>query len=178
MTRVWVSVGSNIEPEQNVRAAIAALRDKYGELCVSTVYRTEAVGFAGRPFLNLVAGFDTTEPPAEVLACLRATEDARGRERRTAKFSSRTLDLDLLLYGDVCGEVAGKRLPHPDVLAYPFVLGPLAELAPAQRHPVDGRSFAELWRAMQARGEGGSMVKAPLEGLEAGGRCAAPASRA
>ena len=157
MARAWVAIGSNIAPEANVLAALGALDERYGQLAVSTVYRTEAVGFEGRPFLNLVVGFDTDDPPERVLAFLRRQEDAQGRVRTGPKFSARTLDLDLLLYDDRCGEVAGKPLPHPDILEYPFVLRPLAELAPEQPHPTDGRTFADLWADMRSRGVGQGM---------------------
>jgi 2-amino-4-hydroxy-6-hydroxymethyldihydropteridine diphosphokinase len=168
MARAWVSIGSNIEPEANVRGAVAALQRRFGALTVSTVYRTEAVGFEGQPFLNLVVGFDTDESPVEVFDALRAVEDAQGRTRSGPKFSARTLDLDLLLYDDRRTEVRGRPLPHPDILEYPFVLGPLAELVPDQRHPVDGRRYAELWSAMRDRGEGAEMTAAELDGLAPG----------
>ena len=168
MVRAWVSIGSNISPQANVRDAVAALRRRFGVLAVSTVFRTEAVGFDGQPFLNLVVGFDTDEPPEQVFDALRAIEDAQGRTRTGAKFGARTLDLDLLLYGDRRTEVRGRPLPHPDILDYPFVLGPLAELVPEQRHPVDGRRYAELWAAMRGRGEGADMAAVALDGLEPG----------
>jgi 2-amino-4-hydroxy-6-hydroxymethyldihydropteridine diphosphokinase len=147
MARVWVSVGSNQQRERHIRGAIAELRARFGALRLSSVYETVAVGFDGDPFYNLVVGFATDQPPEQVQAALRAIEDAHGRERTGPKFSGRTLDLDLLTYDDRVGQVAGKPLPHPDILAYPFVLGPLAELAPDECHPVLGRSYTELWQA-------------------------------
>lgn len=151
MSRVWVSAGSNLQRERHIRGALAALRANYGALQVSPVYETPAVGFAGDPFYNLVIGFSTEQTAEQVQATLRAIEDAQGRDRTAPKFGPRTLDLDLLIFDDRVGEVAGKPLPHPDILQYPFVLGPLAELAPAERHPVLGQSYAELWRQMQLR---------------------------
>lgn len=151
MPEIWISIGSNIDRERSVRAALGALRQAFGELRVSNVYETPAVGFEGDPFYNLVVGAETDLPAADVLALLRKIEVANGRVRGSRKFSARTLDLDLLTYGDRVGEVAGKPLPHPDILAYDFVLRPLAELAPDAGHPGNGRSYAELWAEMAAR---------------------------
>ncbi len=146
MARVYVSVGSNIERERYVRSGVTALRERFGVLVLSRVYESEAVGFIGDHFFNLVVGFDSEEPVREVADALREIERRHGRDRRVPRFSSRTLDLDLLLYGDAIIEEAGIKLPREEITRYAFVLGPLAELASALRHPITGRSYAELWR--------------------------------
>jgi 2-amino-4-hydroxy-6-hydroxymethyldihydropteridine diphosphokinase len=151
MSPVWVSVGSNIDPVRHIRSAARALAARFGPVRLSRVYETAPVGFEGAAFLNLVIGFATDESAEAVLKALRAIEDAEGRDRSGPAFGPRTLDLDLLVYGELNGEVSGKPLPHPDILKYPFVLGPLAELAPHQRHPALGKSYGELWRQMRAR---------------------------
>jgi len=144
VTRAWISVGSNVEPVRNVREAIAALRREFGGLVLSPVYRTPAEGFEGDDFLNLVVGIDTDLPPAEIRDRLHSLEDQQGRVRGAEKFASRTLDLDLLTWGDrVDGELG---LPRDEILKYAFVLRPLAEVAPAERHPETGETYAELWR--------------------------------
>ncbi len=143
MTRAWISIGSNIEPEENVRSALTLLEARYGPLVVSPVYRTPAEGFEGDDFLNLVVGIDTNEPPDMVRRALRQMEDARGRVRGSEKFSARTLDLDLLTWGDRVD--AGLGLPRGEILEYAFVLRPLAEVAPEERHPLTGKTYAELW---------------------------------
>lgn len=144
MTRVFVSVGSNIEREYNVRSAVAALSDAFGELEISRVYESAAVGFSGAPFYNLVAAFDTELSPAEVLARLHRIEDAHGRKRRGKRFSDRTLDLDLLLYGTLVrdGEV---ELPRAEIRTNAFVLGPLAEIAGDVADPRSGERYRDLW---------------------------------
>ncbi len=150
MTRAWISIGSNIEPEANLRAALALLEERFGPLVASPVYRTPAEGFQGADFLNLVVGIDTDEPPEMVRAALRAIEDAQGRVRGAEKFSSRTLDLDLLTWGDRVAPELG--IPRDEILEYAFVLRPLADVAPNERHPVVGRTYAELWEAFQPKG--------------------------
>ncbi len=145
MTRAWISIGSNIQPEENVRRALAALEKRFGPLVVSPVYRTRAEGFDGDDFLNLVVGIDTDEPLESVRRVLAELEAAQGRVRGGEKFSARTLDLDLLTWGDQVDPAS--NLPRDEILRYAFVLRPLADVAPHERHPVDGRTFGELWRA-------------------------------
>lgn len=139
----FVGIGSNIEPARHIRAALQGLRDRFGSLQVSSVYRNAAAGFEGDDFLNLVVAFTTTEKPQALHAELERLHAAAGRVRGTNAFSSRTLDLDLLLYGDHV--IAEMQIPRPDIVSYSFVLGPLAELAPNLRHPLTGETMAELW---------------------------------
>lgn len=150
MPRVWLSLGSNRERERNLRAALVALRRSYGPLLLSPVYESQAVGFDGDPFLNLVAGFDTDRPPAQLLAELRAIEDAQGRVRGQTRFGPRTLDIDLLLYGDLVSTTGSIRVPRDEITRYAFVLRPLSEVAGEQHHPMSGKSFRELWREFDA----------------------------
>lgn len=147
MARVYVSIGSNIDRERNIAAALASLREQFGELQQSTVYETEAVGFEGDPFYNLVVGFDTALAPRELARLLRDIEDRHGRQRNGGKFSARTLDLDLLLYDDLVLDEPDLKLPRAEILEYAFVLRPLAEIAGQRRHPLSGFSFADLWGA-------------------------------
>jgi len=149
MARVFISVGSNVEPEENLRLACAELRRRFGGLEVSSVYRNPPVGFSGEDFLNLVAVFETERSPAEVITELEEIHDLAGRQRGGERFGPRTLDLDLLLYDDLVTDGPPVTLPREDVLKYDFVLGPLAELAPELVHPVEGRSLAELWQAFE-----------------------------
>lgn len=146
MTTLYISLGSNIERERHIRAGLDALYCEFGELQVSRVFESEAVGFNGRPFYNLVVAAQTDLPLATVCQRLRAMEFAHGREPDAKKFAPRTLDLDLLLYGDLVCDTP-ITLPRGEILTNAFVLWPLAELAPALRHPLDGRTMNELWQA-------------------------------
>jgi len=142
MPRVYVSIGSNLEPERNVRRCVAALEAQFAPIIRSPVYVNPAVGFAGDDFYNLVVGFETSLGIAELKARLRAIEDAQGRQRGPHKFAPRTLDLDLITYGDEVHAKPDLTLPHPDILAYPFVLKPLADIAPHEYHATARETYA------------------------------------
>lgn len=145
MPEVFVGAGSNVEPRRHLGAGLRGLATRFGLLRLSPVYRNRPVGFAGEDFLNLVIAFETEEPVEEVAATLAAIEAANGRARGEAKFAPRTLDLDLLLYGDLVLDTGGIQLPRDEIIKYSFVLKPLADLAGERLHPVLGQSFAELW---------------------------------
>ncbi len=145
--RAWLSLGSNIEPARRIPAALESLRHHFGELTISPVYESEAVGFVGDNFHNLVVGIMTGLPPRELAGRLREIEAAHGRVRGAEKFSSRTLDIDLLTYGDRVIDEPGIQVPRKEILYYAFVLRPLADVAPQERHPLAGRRYAELWSA-------------------------------
>lgn len=149
--RCWISLGSNEHRESALRAGVAALGRQFGRLILSPVYESDAEGFDGDPFLNLVAGIETGLTVGELRNCLRAIEADNGRTRGGARFAPRPLDLDLLTWGDAVGEVDGYSLPREEILRHAFVLGPLADVAPAEHHPLAQRSYAELWRELGPR---------------------------
>jgi 2-amino-4-hydroxy-6-hydroxymethyldihydropteridine diphosphokinase len=147
MARVYISIGSNIEAEKNVRFAIDALKKQYGDITLSSVYESEAVGFDGDNFLNLVVALDTEDDVFTVATSLREIEDRHGRDRSGPRFSARTVDLDLLLYDDVILHQDKLDIPRHEIIKNAFVLWPLAEIAPQQVHPENQKTMAELWDA-------------------------------
>ena len=147
MATIYISLGSNINREENTRAGIAALKQAFGDLTLSAVYESEAVGFDGDAFYNMVIACDVSTSVHDTNQILRDIEDANGRDRSGPKFSSRTLDLDLLLYDDLILDENGLKLPRGEILKNAFVLWPLAEIAPQLIHPEVDASYAELWAA-------------------------------
>lgn len=150
MPEVFVGIGSNVAPDRHLAAGLRALASHFGVLRLSPVYRNSAVGFEGEDFLNMVVAFDTEDPVEEVAAALAGIESANGRTRKEARYSARTLDLDLLLYGDLVIQTGELQLPREEVTHHAFVLKPLADLAGDLVHPVLGQSYAELWNQFDA----------------------------
>jgi 2-amino-4-hydroxy-6-hydroxymethyldihydropteridine diphosphokinase len=148
MVEVFVGLGSNVAPERHLSFAVASLTRHFGLLRCSRVYQSAPFGFSGADFLNMVAGFASVLPAQTVESLLSDVEQAGGRPPNSGRSGPRTLDLDLLLYGARVDPAL--RLPRVDVLQYPFVLAPLAELAPALRHPVTGISIDAAWQRVAA----------------------------
>ena len=147
MGRAYLSLGSNVDPELHLRSALGALRDRFGEVVVSPVYRTAAVGFDGADFLNAAAVIDSDLDPQALNDWLHALEDAHGRDRRGPRFSDRPLDIDVVFYDMLTLTGAGHlQLPRPD-WRHAFVLKPLADIAPDYVHPQLGASLSALWAA-------------------------------
>lgn len=147
MARVYLSLGSNIEPHRYLPAALAALRREFGDITVSPAYRSRSVGFDGADFVNLAVGLDTPLSPAALNDWLHALEDRHGRRRDGPRYSDRTLDLDIVFYDALIIEGAGHlQLPRKE-LKHAFVLRPIADIAADFRHPVSGHRMDELWAA-------------------------------
>jgi 2-amino-4-hydroxy-6-hydroxymethyldihydropteridine diphosphokinase len=152
MARVLLSLGSNIEPEAHLAAAAAALRLRFGRVLLSGCYRTPAVGFEGADFLNAGALIKTDLAPQALNEWLHQLEDAQGRRRDVPRLSSRTLDIDIVLYDDLVLRGEGNLEVPRGELKHAFVLGPLAEIAPDFVEPLSGCSLGELWRAHPEHG--------------------------
>jgi 2-amino-4-hydroxy-6-hydroxymethyldihydropteridine diphosphokinase len=151
----YVGLGSNLDdPAAQLATALAALGTLPDTrlVAVSGRYRNPPMGPQDQPdYLNAVAGLLTRLPAETLLAALQAIEDAQGRRRDGARWGPRTLDLDLLAYGNVRLASAALTLPHPGICDRPFVLVPLAEVAPGLHLP-DGQSVAALAAAVDATG--------------------------
>lgn len=153
MARVYVSVGSNMDRERNIRSCIEILKKRFGSLVISTVYQSRAVGFEGDDFFNLVVGFDTKMDVYTLVKLLRSIEACHNRRRNKTRFSPRTLDLDLLIYDDLVLEETELHIPRDEITRYAFVLCPLAEVAGQWFHPLIKHTLTELWAAFDKNRE-------------------------
>ena len=152
MTIGYISIGSNIAREIDIPSSLNALRKLFGDLVVSSVYETEAVGFVGDKFHNLVVQFESELSAKEVAKLLRQIELDHGRSRESQKFSPRTLDLDLILYGEQVISDGRLRIPRDEIERYAFVLEPLAEIAADCAHPVTKQRYGQLWQDFDKSG--------------------------
>jgi len=153
MARVYLSLGSNVEPQRYLRAAVDELRQRFGALAVSPAYRSKAVGFEGAEFVNLAVGLDTDLSPTALNEWLHALEDRHGRRRDVPRHADRTLDLDIVFYDDLIIDGPGHLQIPRNELQFAFVLRPIADIAPDFRHPLSGKSMRELWQAFPADSE-------------------------
>ena len=145
MALLALSLGSNIDAPNNIRKAVRALRHEFDALKCSSVYESEAIGFVGANFLNLVAIIETTADLSSISSFLKLLEDRFGRNREQPRFSARTLDVDILFYGDEKTKSDEIELPKEEITQYAFVLQPLAELLPDRIHGFTGLTYADLW---------------------------------
>jgi len=141
-----LSIGSNIEPTINIRKVLHLLAQEFGSISLSKVYESEAVGFDGDNFMNLVVIAEVEKPLLEISQRLKLIEDQLGRDRQQPKFSGRSMDIDILTYGDESGVECGLSLPRAEITRNAFVLLPLAEMLPDELHKQSGQTYAELWR--------------------------------
>jgi 2-amino-4-hydroxy-6-hydroxymethyldihydropteridine diphosphokinase len=147
MATVYLGLGSNIDPEENLRIGVRELRRRYGDVVLSDVYQSAAVGFDGADFLNLVVRLESSDTAASIHEQIEAIHEMAGRQPGKERYSSRPLDIDLLLLDDLVLDDGPLRLPRPDILEYSFVLRPISEIAPDLIHPETGQTLAEHWRA-------------------------------
>jgi 2-amino-4-hydroxy-6-hydroxymethyldihydropteridine diphosphokinase len=158
MTRYWLSLGSNVDPERHLASALAELRANFGDIVVSDAWRFPAVGFDGPAFVNLAAGIDSDLDPEALNDWLHALEDRHGRRRDVPRYSDRTLDIDVVLAGDRVLAGRGNLKVPRDELRHAFVLKPLAQIAPDALHPTLDRRLADLWREHADFGTGYDIV--------------------
>jgi 2-amino-4-hydroxy-6-hydroxymethyldihydropteridine diphosphokinase len=151
MPHCYVSVGSNIDKAKNINAGLNSLREMFGELSVSPIYETAAVGFDGDNFYNLVVGFESDLSVHAVFQILRELEFKHGRSSNSQKFSPRSLDLDLLLYGDEIIDDGILKLPRDDIEKYAFVLQPLADIAPNLIHPIHQKTYRKMLKSLPSQ---------------------------
>ncbi|ASU21471.1 2-amino-4-hydroxy-6-hydroxymethyldihydropteridine diphosphokinase [Vibrio qinghaiensis] len=145
MTTVYVGVGSNIERRKHIEAAIEELSTIGNQLQISTIYECASVGFNSAAFYNLVVALETRLSLSDFAAQLRAIESRWGRDPQAKKFQDRTLDLDIILFGELVS-AQDPELPRSDIFKYPFVIQPLYDLSPERIVPNDGRSVRQIWQ--------------------------------
>jgi 2-amino-4-hydroxy-6-hydroxymethyldihydropteridine diphosphokinase len=142
---VYVAAGSNVQPELYLARAVKLMEEQFKPLRVSPAYRNRAVGFEGADFINLVVGFSTVLPFAGVRERLQQIEIACDREPSAPKWAPRSMDLDVLLFGDLISNEPGLIVPRPDLLKRAYMLKPLFDIAPDVVHPSEKKTIAELW---------------------------------
>ncbi|NAZ92402.1 2-amino-4-hydroxy-6-hydroxymethyldihydropteridine diphosphokinase [Vibrio toranzoniae] len=153
MANVYVSIGSNINREHHVTESLKALHDRFAPLNISNFYDCEPVGFKGDNFLNLVVGFECDLTVAELVKVLHQIESENDRQRQTKTYASRTMDIDILLYGNQVGVIDGVELPRGEITEYAFVLRPLVDIAAQERHPILNTSFQQLWESFDQQSQ-------------------------
>jgi 2-amino-4-hydroxy-6-hydroxymethyldihydropteridine diphosphokinase len=156
--QVSLSLGSNIDRYRYINAGLAALESEFGTVTCSPVYESAAVGFNGSPFLNLVSIVETSKSLTEVIKSLKDIEDENGRDRTGPKFSARTLDIDVVTYGDCSGVMEGIELPRAELFKNAFVLLPMIDLWPTQQVPGTTYTYQQLWQRFENKDQALSVV--------------------
>ena len=146
MSTAWLGLGSNVNAETHIRAAIDELSTQFESIKLSPAYASTAVGFEGEDFINLVARVETDMSPMELRQYLRELEDRYGRKRDVPKFSDRSLDIDILLYDDLVVLSPVLEIPRAEITKYAHVLKPLTDLEPDLFHPTERRNMGEIWK--------------------------------
>ena len=147
MSTAWLGLGSNVNAENHIREGIHELQRDFQNVHLSPIYASMAVGFEGDDFINLVARVETEMHPVELRQYLRDLEDSFGRKRNVAKFSDRSLDIDILLYDDLVVLSPVLEIPRAEILNFAHVLKPLADLEPDLVHPTELRTMSEIWES-------------------------------
>jgi 2-amino-4-hydroxy-6-hydroxymethyldihydropteridine diphosphokinase len=147
--QVFLGIGSNIEALQNIKSALQFLNSNHTNLSISETYQSKAVGFDGPPFLNLVVGFRTEMRLGQLSREVKQLERNHGRTEALKKFSSRTLDIDILTYDNLQGLHEGILLPRPEISYNAYVLRPFAELRPELMLPGSDTRLIDLWHALE-----------------------------
>jgi len=142
-----LNIGSNQDRRKNIRSALDQLDIFFEKIKVSSLYESPSEGFEGKDFYNVGVNVETNKNASEVLDILHKIEDSLGRNRLLPKFSSRIIDLDLVIYDDMIDEKI--NVPRKDILKYAFVLAPLLELNPDGIHPEKGVSYLNLWEEFE-----------------------------
>ena len=148
MSLLHLNIGSNLDRRKNIRLALEHLESSFDKIIISSLFESPSEGFEGNDFYNIGVNVETSKKVSEVLDILHQIEDSLGRNRAQPKFSSRIIDLDLVIYDDIIDEKF--NIPRKDIFRYAFVLAPLLELNPYGIHPEKGVSYLELWENFES----------------------------
>jgi len=146
-----LNIGSNQDKRKNIRLALASLESNFTKITTSSLYESPSEGFSGSNFYNIGVNVETDKTINDVVNILHDIENSLGRDRNLPKFSSRIIDLDLVLYDDDINDKL--NIPRRDILKYAFVLAPLVELNPNDIHPQERISYLALWKVFQSTKE-------------------------
>ena len=144
MSQIFIGVGSNVDREKNIASCINMLKESYESFSMSPIYETESMGFSGPNFYNLVCKFETDEKLLDLKLNLNNIEMVHGRTHGETKFSSRTLDIDILYYDSLVIETDNITVPRDEIIRYDFVLRPLVDIAPDFIHPKEKLTNEEI----------------------------------
>lgn len=153
MPEIYIGLGSNVDRKRHISSGLNMLAARFGSLTVSSVYESDAVGFSGPPFYNLVAAVTADISLAALARVLKEIEDASGRDRSAAKYSNRTLDLDILTYGECVGCYEGILLPREEVIQMAYILAPMVQIAGLKYFPGGNKTYQELWNSFDQAGQ-------------------------
>ena len=148
MSLLHLNIGSNLDRRKNICLALEKLESSFDKIIISSLFESPSEGFEGKDFYNIGVNVETSKKASEVLDILHQIEDSLGRNRMQPKFSSRIIDLDLVIYDDIIDEKF--NIPRKDIFRYAFVLAPLLELNPDGIHPEKGVSYLELWENFES----------------------------
>ena len=144
MNEITISLGSNVNPSDNLKRAGDLIINKFNFIKSSKIYSSKSEGFEGEDFLNQVVLCDTDLTFENVIKTLKGIEACMGRKKEKKKFSDRLIDLDLLTFGEEIIKKNNQEVPHKDIEKYSFVLVPLTEICPSKIHPLNGLTFKEM----------------------------------
>ena len=161
--RIFVGIGSNIDRDKNIKSCMAILKNIYGDLSISPVYESQSMGFDGPNFYNLVSSFETNESVYDLKNNLNKIENKHGRNFNETKFSSRTLDIDILYYDNLILSDDKVQIPRKEICEYDFVLKPLIDLAPHFIHPIHNLSNKDIMHKIKIKRQIISIVDIDFE---------------
>jgi 2-amino-4-hydroxy-6-hydroxymethyldihydropteridine diphosphokinase len=153
VTWITLGIGSNINAVENLTSCLDMLLLHFHDMAMSSVFESDAIGYDGAPYLNMVVGMETEMSMREVVAFIKEIERKHGRQNGQPSLSSTTLDIDILTFGHEKGVVEGVKLPRPEIAKNAFVLWPLSQVAGRHRHPELNQTYADLWKVYDKKSQ-------------------------